>query len=153
MKTQIKKATLKDAREISNLIRETIKKVNDKGFTKKQLKAWYDHNSVKTIRKNIQEKNVFIALEKEKIIGTINFQKGSIAGMFVKYNKLGKGIGKKLLAYIEKFAKKEGIKKLELKSSPFAYEFYKNQGFKPSKKVKVSCAGCLSEKGMVKKLK
>ena len=150
---KIKKATLKDARKISSLIRQTIKKVNDKGFTKKQLKAWYGHNSVKTISKNIREKNVFIALEKEKIIGTINFQKGSIAGMFVKYNKLRKGVGKKLLDYVEKFAKKQNIKRLELKSSPFAYEFYKSKGFKLSKKVKVSCAECSSEMGMEKKLK
>ena len=150
---KIKKATLKDAGKISSLIRQTIKKVNDKGFTKKQLKAWYNHNSVKTIRKNIKEKNVFIALEKEKIIGTINFQKGSIAGMFVKHNQLRKGVGKKLLSHVEKFAKKQNIKRLELKSSPFAYEFYKSKGFKPSKKVKVSCAGCLPEMGMEKRLK
>ena len=72
--------------------------------------------------------------------------------MFVDYNKLEKGIGKKLLLHVERFAKKQNIKRLELDSSPFAYEFYKNRGFKPLKKGKV-CSRCLPDMRMEKRLK
>ena len=49
--------------------------------------------------------------------------------MGVKKNTQGVGVGKKLMAYAEQKAKKQGAKKLILQAREIALEFYKKRGY------------------------
>ena len=67
-----------------------------------------------------------------KIIGTIYLQGNEIGGLFIKSDYINKGIGTKLLKFIEYYAKNKGIKKVKLFSTRTAYNFYLKQGYKPA---------------------
>lgn len=152
---RIKKAELENVRKISNLIIQTIDKVNDnkKDYTRKQIKAWKKANSINRIERRIEEKYVFCGFKGECLVGVISFSKKDTGGLYVKFNQIGKGVGKKLLEFVEQYAKKIGVKKLKLTSTPYAYNFYKSQGYKPLKKVNVYLNGvCFREMKMEKKL-
>jgi|TARA_B100000315_G_scaffold238060_1_gene255476 N-acetylglutamate synthase-like GNAT family acetyltransferase len=131
----IRKAKLKDAGKISNLIKQTLEKVNSKDYSKKQTKILKDGNSVKEIQRKIKEREVFCIFENESLVGTASFYgKNTIGGFFVKHTQIGKGVGKKLLKFIENYAKKRSVKKIKLYSTKYALKFYKNNGYKVRKR-------------------
>jgi len=66
---------------------------------------------------------------------SLDIKKNLLNKLYVKYNFHGKGIGKKLLNYAERYAKKRNIKYLKFYSTITAHEFYKSQGYKTIKRV------------------
>ncbi|MBS3093855.1 GNAT family N-acetyltransferase [Candidatus Pacearchaeota archaeon] len=122
-------AQVKDAREISRLKKETIKNINQE-YNDKQIKTFTKLFSLKNTRRHINERKMFCLVDKGNIIGTVDLKEDRIGGLFVKFNLVGKGYGKKLMSYIEKFAKKKKLKKVWLYSTPYAEKFYKKLGYK-----------------------
>ena len=53
---------------------------------------------------------------------------------YLKPSYIGKGIGKELIEFIEKEAKKNKIKELKLYPTKFAISFYKKRGYKITKR-------------------
>jgi len=130
---KIRKATKKDARKISLMRRETLKKINSKDYPKKIIDILYKKNSVKDILIKMRERTMFCATEKDKILGTIDLEGNKIGGLYVNPKYIGKGLGKKLLRYLEDYTKKKGLRKLMLYSTLTAEGFYKKQGYKLKK--------------------
>jgi N-acetylglutamate synthase-like GNAT family acetyltransferase len=135
---KIRRAKLEDASTINRITYNTIKYVNSKDYNKKQTTARLV-NRTKQIKELICDKNkdVFVILKNDKIIGSIslNLKENLLGTLYVKHNEVGKGIGKKLLKYAERYAKKKGTKYFQFDSTLTAYEFYKSQGYKTIKKV------------------
>ena len=131
---KIRKATPKDAKEISQLIRSTIEKVNIKDYTKRQVTALVKKNNVEHVLKKIKEREIFCLTDKGKILGSISLAENKIGGLFVRYDCLRKGIGEKLLNFIENYAKHKRIKELKLFSTKTAYKFYLGHGYKFKKR-------------------
>lgn len=130
---KIRKATKEDARKISILRRKTLRKINSKSYPKKIVDILIQKNSGKDIKEKMQKRKMFCAIENEKIIGTIDLEGNKIGGLYVHPDFTGRGIGKKLLEYIENYTRKEGIKKLMLYSTLNAENFYKKYGYKLKK--------------------
>ncbi len=61
---------------------------------------------------------------------TIDLEGNKIGGVFVKHDLIGKGIGTKLMDFMESKAKKKGIKNVKLYPTKFAMGFYKKRGYK-----------------------
>ncbi|MDO8647750.1 MAG: GNAT family N-acetyltransferase [Candidatus Diapherotrites archaeon] len=129
----IRKAKLENAREISLLLCNTIKTVNRKDYTARQIKAWLTRNDYKSIKNKILSgRTIFVAINKSKIVGIIALflNECKIGALYVKHTLHNQGIGTKLLNYAEKLAKRKGLKKLKLNSTKTAFEFYKSKGYK-----------------------
>ena len=80
---------------------------------------------------------MFVVVDNGKImgVGAIDICERKITGLYVKHNKQGESYGKKLLKYLETYAKKKNLDKLKLYSTITSFEFYKSQGYKKLRKV------------------
>ena len=133
---KIRKAKPKDAKEIARLRKNTFMKINSKYHTKKQVRELNRTNNSKTIIKKIKERDMYCLEDNQEILGVIDLQKNKIGGFFIKYNKIDKGLGKKLMVFIENRAKKRGYKKVFLYSTKYAYPIYKRWGYNTIKPLK-----------------
>ena len=130
---KIRKARKEDARKWVNLTNNTLEKVNT-DYSKKQIKVLKKKNTLEFTLDKIKNANAFCLIDNGKIIGTIGLNKNRIGGLYLKHSYIKKGLGKKLLVFVENYARKKGIKKVKLNSTKYAYPFYLNQGYKLIKK-------------------
>lgn len=91
------------------------------------------------VLKRMKEGPLWVALNKERIVGTVSaVAKGAalyIRGMGILPAARGMGIGKLLLRQTEKFAHEQGFERLFLSTTPFlsrAIRLYENYGFMQS---------------------
>jgi N-acetylglutamate synthase-like GNAT family acetyltransferase len=131
---KIRKATSKDALKISNLKRETFEKINSKDYPKSFVKAWIKKQSQSHMLEHIKNDNIFCLIEGKKLIGTVGLYNKEIIGcLYVKYNQIGKGYGRKLMIFIENYSKKKGLKVAGLYPTITAIKFYEKLGYKKTK--------------------
>jgi putative acetyltransferase len=142
---RIRKAKPEDCRKIANLRKKTFEKINVKKgkYTKKQIEFLNKKNPPKKILEKMKKREMFCLVDKDKLLGVIGVEKNRIAGLFVRYNCMGKGLGKKLLNFIENHARKKDIKKLRCDSTIYARPFYLKQGYKLIKR-KIGKLGIIS---------
>lgn len=141
---KIRKAKLKDLREISEISKESIK------FHSKYETIRYDVNKIipfytAWLEKLIQ-KNVFLVTELDKrVVGYVcgdikewypDYKIGSVIDLAVKKEYQGKGIGKKLLNSIVDLFKEKNCKEIKIDvhmKNKKAFNLYKSLGFGPWK--------------------
>lgn len=151
---QIRKAKLSDAQRISYLIRKNADKVLALDYSKVQLIAWKNSNTLKAIANQLKQREIFCAFENDRLVGTIGLRENEVLGLYVSYSRRGKGIGKKLLNHLEEYAKKNGITALKLTSTPSANTFYQRNGYVPQGSVIVNVNGVnFKETKMTKNIK
>ncbi|MBI2559129.1 GNAT family N-acetyltransferase [Candidatus Woesearchaeota archaeon] len=130
----IRKAKLADAQTISKIMCDTIKYSNSKDYTPNQIKVWLNTNNVAKVKERIKnpDKVTFIILDDNKIVGTstLNLKERELGSLYVKHRVHSKGIGTKLLEFVENFAEKKKFEKLMLGSTLTSLGFYKNRGYK-----------------------
>jgi len=133
---KIRKATKKDLKEIGKLMLEEFSKP-----------PFSEKSSIKSVLKSLnfffKIGAIYLAEIKKEIAGAIVFKKEIfwegevylIEDLAVKENFKGKGVGKKLMDFIESKAKKNKIKSIYFLTSKKskAVEFYKNLGYKIGK--------------------
>ena len=130
----IRRFTENDADEASKLICTTLMKVNTKDSPLFAIKEQCSEYSPEEIKKLSKKREIFVAIEKNKIIGTAAIDRDYIGSVFVDSSNLKKGIGSKLMNYVESIARKKGYKEVVLRSSPTAFGFYKKLGYKEVKR-------------------
>jgi len=149
----IRRATQKDAKRISYLIQKNTENFKGNNYSKKQIKTWKAANTPTAIKHQLNERIIFCAFENKRLVGTIGLKENEVVGLYVSYTKIGKGIGKELLHHLVAYAKKKGIKKLQLTSTPSANSFYQSNGFSPQGSVIVTINGVdFQETKMTKKM-
>ena len=127
---KIRKARKEDYLKIANLRKKTFERINGKNYSKEQVDFINSKNPPKIILEKMKQRDMFCLVDKDKILGVIDLEGNKIGGLFVRYNYLGNGLGKKLLTFMEDYAKKKNIKKVILYSTEYAYKFYLKQGYK-----------------------
>ncbi len=130
----IRKFNENDAEEASKLICTTLMKVNTKDSPLFAIKEQCSEYSPEEIKKLSKKREIFVAVEKNKIIGTAAIEKNYICSVFMDSSMIGKGIGKQLMKNTESILKDRGYKKSILTSGPTALGFYKKLGYKEIKK-------------------
>ena len=76
--------------------------------------------------------HIFVAEEKEKIVGVVAMKDGQICSLFVDKAFHRQGIAKALLKKMEQLVRKQGFSKMKIRSSLYAIPFYQAQGYKKS---------------------
>jgi len=142
---KIRKAKSKDAKEISKLRINNIKNIVSKSYNKKWINKLIEWNSVEHIKNHIKNRDVFCMAEKDKILGTVDLEGNKLGSLYIKSEIVGKGIGKKLLIFIEEYARKKKLKKLYLYTTKNAFNFYKKFGYRLLKEEVVKIEGVINK--------
>lgn len=136
----IREADLKDVNEISDLIQKVTNN-NPNNYSPEQIVAWMKYNTQSEIKKQLNDRMVFCAIQDNTLIGTIALKDDFVLGFNVNYSIRKIGIGTKLLGFLEEYALSKNIKKLKLTSTPSAFEFYKKRGYETKGKITLSIFG------------
>ena len=145
MIVRIRKAKVEDARAISRIHSNTIRYVNSKDYTPKQIREWIPINRTARIRKLLKEgKLYFVLIDNDVIVGvsSLMLKESELGSLYVHHKVHGKGYGGRLLGYVERYAKNHGIRTLRLHSTTTAYAFYRDNGYKRIRKSshRMGCA-------------
>jgi GNAT superfamily N-acetyltransferase len=138
---RIRKFRKEDAQKVSNLIRKALVEVNSKDYSRKIITNLCKIYSPKGLMDITKKRDIYVAVEGDKILGTASLQGDAIYGVFVNPRYHGKGIGTKLMNYVEKVAKRRGLKSVGLPASLTAYGFYKKLGYKKFREEVTEKAG------------
>jgi ribosomal protein S18 acetylase RimI-like enzyme len=132
---KIRLAKDKDYAAIARLHRQTIRNVNARDYTEDQILAWSTRTNAERFRSSANKCKRWVAVEDDKVIGFCDYGlNGEFWGLYVHKEYIGKGIGSHLLKVAEDSLKKLGFKKISLKATITAKNFYKKQGYKVIKK-------------------
>jgi len=127
---KIRKARLSDANAIYWLRRKTFEKINGETYSKEQIEFLNIKNNKEKIKSRIKNKSFFCLVNKNKLLGTIYLENETIGGLYIKWNKIKRGYGGLLMNFIEDYAKKKGLKKVNLRSTLTSINFYNKLGYK-----------------------
>ena len=127
----IRKAKIRDAEEICVLRRDTFEKINAKDYSFETVKALNEKSTIEGMIKKIKEREMFCLIDLDKkIAGVVDLEGNKIGGLFIRVDLIGKGYGKRLMNFIEDYARKNGIKQAILFSTVYAEDFYRKLGYK-----------------------
>jgi N-acetylglutamate synthase-like GNAT family acetyltransferase len=134
IKTAFRRATTDDAAAIAELVVYSIREICGPAYrnNKRIIGLWCadktPHNLAQTI--DSQDNYTVVGVMEGRIVGVGLLHKyGEIALCYVQPGYLSYGVGKGLLANMERKAKDLGLKTLILKSSLNAVSFYQQHGY------------------------
>ena len=120
------KARLKDAREITDAVQNTIRQIYPKFYVEEIVNAFLDLHCLENITQDIQNGNTVIVKSNGKIAGTGTIEDGyHITRVYVLPQFQGQGIGSFIMDVLEGKIKASGFDKAILDSSAPAFEIYK----------------------------
>ena len=132
---KIRKATIEDTEQITQLYYDTINNINIRDYDSEQIRLWSSgHLKTEKWKKNITEQ-YFIVSESEGIItGFASItEKGYLDFMYVHKDHQGKRIATKMLSELEKFADSLELKEIWAQVSITARPFFRSKGFEITK--------------------
>jgi GNAT superfamily N-acetyltransferase len=129
--------------QIKAIYHNTIHKVNIRDYSQAQVDAWApDYFTLQDCIKRLEQKNPFVAVESEQILGYGELDKdGHIDCFYCHHEWQGKGVGKAIYNAIEEEARRMGIKRLFAEASITAKGFFEKMGFITEKEQKVAIRG------------
>lgn len=139
-----------------SLFSHTVRTVNSKDYDSKQIEAWVDpQRTLAQWQKSFDQKKTVVAVLSSQIIGFADMDKmGYLDRLYVDASYIGAGVGRKLVEYLEGWAKAQGISTLETHASITAKPFFKHLGYQVIKKQTVICRGVAMENFvMIKQMK
>ena len=116
-----------DAMTCSRLIVECVS--NTPEFNDHEAKLIIETDTPQQLVEKSNRFSIFIYKKEKQILGICGLDGETIRGCFIKLTEQNKGIGKKLVNYVEKIAKKKGIEKLKLSSAKNAEGFWIKMGY------------------------
>lgn len=132
-----------DTDQVARLFHETIRSVNSKDYSDKQLRAWApDDIHFKDWESFCLSKHTFVADDKGTIAGFAQLEEnGYIDCFYCHKDYQRKGVGSKLYKKLEQKAFAMHLSCLYTGSSITALPFFKSKGFKIIRKQQVYKAG------------
>ena len=123
----IRKAQIKDVDSICNIIHTNLRTVNSVDYSEHVINFMISHYSRDDVLKKIEEKEHFYVFEdKGQILGSLILDNCEAQALYISPDAHGKGVGKKLMTYIEKLRVCDEI---TLYASESAYIFYEKLGY------------------------
>ncbi|HKL23716.1 MAG TPA: GNAT family N-acetyltransferase [Candidatus Nanoarchaeia archaeon] len=130
---KIRKTNKRDSKKISDLHKLVLNKVNRKKDTDEFVDYLLDKYDSDYIKKKLDKGEVFCLINKNKVIGTVGLEDNIVGKLYIHPKYLGKGLGNKLMDFIEDYARKNGKRKLKLFPTNYAYKFYRKLGYRKVK--------------------
>jgi N-acetylglutamate synthase-like GNAT family acetyltransferase len=130
MKCEVRLAQADDAEDVSKVIVRTLRETNAKDYSPEIIKRIESSFSPSAMLELISKRMSFVALAENLIVGTASLDGSAVRTVFVAPDVQGKGIGRLLMAEVERTAREMNVKVLEVPSSVTAEHFYSKLGFK-----------------------
>lgn len=137
---KIRKAKIKDIRDITNLLKELFTQEVEFEFNEK-----LHQSALKKIIQNKKIGTIFVAIKDKKVVACVNIlytistalgsKVALLEDMIVNSTYQNKGIGKKLVVYVLEYLKNKKIKRVTLLTDGDnlkGHNFYKSLGFEAS---------------------
>ena len=131
----IRKFEKQDANETARLIRKVLTEVNSKDYPQNVIHNLSRRYSTERMIKIALKRNVYVALENGRIIGTAAIEDDYISNVFVDLDYHGKGLGSALMEKVEQIARNRGKTKVRLDACITALDFYKKRGYVKRKTI------------------
>jgi putative acetyltransferase len=125
----IRPATLKDASIVSALIQQTVRQSNSPDYEPAVVELICANFKLEKVIEKMAERDVFVAIFEDKIVGTISLGGNKLHSLFVEPQLQKSGIGALLVAHLEIHATCKGIPTLRVSSSITARDFYQRLGY------------------------
>ena len=124
-----------DCAAIARLRRQTIRHVNARDYPEGVIRRWVAKENARTLRASSVVCRRWVALDRSRIVGFCEHSlDGVLSRIYVHKDRLGAGIGSRLLAVAEESLKKLGCKRITLDSTVTAKGFYAAKGYRIVKK-------------------
>lgn len=130
MEYAVRTACPADAEEISRVILRALRETNAKDYSPDVIARVAQSFSAPALANFMSQRKVFVATIKRRIVGTASLDGKVVRTVFVTPEMQGRGVGKLLMAIIERTAREDGVELLSLQSSVTAEQFYLKLGFK-----------------------
>lgn len=118
-----------DAEEVSTVIQWALRETNAKDYSQDIIERIAKNFDPAAILELIRKRTVFVAVLGRRIVGTASLNGSTVQTVFVAPKVQGQGIGKQLMAQVERAAREAGILVLKVPSSVTAELFYSKLGF------------------------
>ncbi|OLF54644.1 GNAT family N-acetyltransferase [Pseudomonas chlororaphis] len=129
MDCEIRPAHEPDADAISRLIIATLHTSNAQDYPAAVIAQVQQNFSPQAVRQLLSKRQVFVAQAAGEIIGTASLDGHMVRSVFIAPEHQGQGIGRQLLAELERHALTTGATQLTVPSSLTAEGFYAKLGF------------------------
>ena len=148
---QIRQATLEDLPEITTIFRDTIRAVNSKDYSEKQIEVWSSGaDDVEEWTGRIENQYFLVAEFKNEIAGFAYLKDGFyIDGLFVHKDFQRRTIGSKLLRIMESRASVNGFEIIKSDISITAFDFFDSHYYDVERKQKKNYKGLAFENYIV----
>ena len=129
MECTIRPALDDDAADISVVILRALRETNAKDYTNEIIETVERSFSPTDVRELIRKRTVFVASIGSRVVGTAGLDGSVVRTVFVAPDVQGRGVGKLLMAEIDRTARERNIPSLTVPSSVTAETFYARLGF------------------------
>ncbi|MBR0835368.1 GNAT family N-acetyltransferase [Bradyrhizobium manausense] len=130
MDCTIRPALADDAADISAVILRALRETNAKDYTDEIIARVEQSFGRDAVRALITKRTVFVASIGGSVVGTASLDGSVVRTVFVAPDVQARGIGRLLMAEIERIARERNIAVLTVPSSVTAETFYARLGFK-----------------------
>lgn len=130
MECTIRPAREKDAADISAVILRALRESNAKDYREEIIERVAHSFSADAILELLGKRTVLVATIDGRIVGTAGLDRSVVRTVFVSPDAQGKGVGKLLMAEIERIARERHVTSLTVPSSVTAESFYARLGYK-----------------------
>lgn len=130
MECTIRAAVDSDADEISAVILRALRETNAKDYAGEIIERIERSFGPPAVRQLIGKRTVCVATIGDRVVGTASLDGNVVRSVFVAPDIQAQGIGRSLMAAIERTARQRNIAVLTVPSSVTAETFYARLGFK-----------------------
>lgn len=144
---QIRQATLEDLPEITSIFRDTIRAVNSKDYSEKQIEVWSSGaDDLEEWTDRIENLYFLVAEFKNQVAGFAYLKNGfNLDGIFVHKDFQRRTIGSKLLRIMESRVSVNGFEVIKSDISISAFDFFDSHYYEVDKKQKKNYKGLAFE--------
>jgi GNAT superfamily N-acetyltransferase len=118
-----------DAVGISVVIVSALRETNAKDYSESVIQRVEQSFSPEAVLGLMERRTMFVATLDARIIGTASLDGRVVRSVFVEPKSQGQGIGRLLMAQVERAASQNGVEILAVPSSVTAEPFYTKLGF------------------------
>lgn len=125
----IRTATKAEVGAIAHLIERTVRISNAPDYEPATIESIVANFTPERIVEKMPERDVFVGLNAGVLVGTVSLGGDKLHSLFVDPSWHGKGIGRRLVDFLEAHAASQGLAVLRVSSSITARPFYQKLGY------------------------
>lgn len=126
----IRAAQLTDAAAVYDIRRAALRAQSRGFYPESDLEVWTAGELDDGFARHVAEAGHVVVYQDDIVgFGILDLNSGRVDAVFTRPDWIGKGVGKRILHFLEQLARESGIHELHLNATLNAASFYRTQGF------------------------